>query len=121
MKSLISPWIKSCSIDISNIQSGEKMRRELKKIEGKRTRFRATVERFGSKKNYHGFPEPTILYKDVVFADSLEIACDHLFTVGKTIAALMLKPGDVVEFDARVGIIHKRLCELSGVHRREGN
>lgn len=68
------------------------MRKNLQKINGKRIRFRATVEQFGSKKNYHGFPEPTILFKDVVFADSIEPACDHLwFTVGKTIAASNVK------------------------------
>lgn len=84
------------------------MRKDLKKMDGKRTRFRATVERFGTKKNYHGYPEPTILFKDVFVVDTQQIACDHLwFTVGKTIAALMLNPGDTVEFDARVGVYVK--------------
>lgn len=80
------------------------MRKELRKMDGQRTRFRATVERFGSKTNYHGYPEPTILFKDVYHIESQELACDHIwFTVGKTIAALGLTSGDTVEFDARVG------------------
>lgn len=80
------------------------MRKNLGNINGSRTRFRATVKRFGSKKNYHGYPEPTILLIDVAFAETDKQASDHIwFTVGTTIKKLGLKPGDVVEFDARVG------------------
>lgn len=80
------------------------MRKKLKSVNGKRMRFRAIVERFGTKKNYHGYPEPTILLKQVTFVDNGVVATDHIwFTVGKTINKLMLKPGEIVEFDARVG------------------
>ncbi len=80
------------------------MRKELKTLNEKRMRFRATVERFGKKTNYHGYPEPTILLKDVCLVDTDKQVTDHIwFTVGKTIQSLDLKPGDTVEFDARVG------------------
>jgi hypothetical protein len=80
------------------------MREQLESVNGNRMRFRATVKRFGTKKNYHGYPEPTILLKNVTFVDNGSVATDHIwFTVGKTLAKLMLKPGEIVEFDARVG------------------
>jgi hypothetical protein len=55
------------------------MRQNLKAVDGKRMRFTAVVERFGSKLNWHGFPETTILLKDVCFMDTGELACDHLW------------------------------------------
>lgn len=80
------------------------MRKELEKINGKRVRFKAIVERFGTKNNWHGFPEKTILLKDVVFIETGEMATDHIwFTVGKTIDALCLSEGDIISFDARIG------------------
>lgn len=80
------------------------MRKKLKTIEGERIRFRATVEKFGKKTNFKGFPEDTILFKNVIRVDNGEEATDHIwFTVRKTIESLNLNPGDVVEFDARVG------------------
>jgi hypothetical protein len=80
------------------------MRKELKSIDGKRIRFRAVVERFGKKTNYHGYPESTILFKNVTRTDTSKQVTDHIwFTVGKTIEVLELQPGDIVEFDARVG------------------
>lgn len=80
------------------------MRKDLKSIDGQRIRFRGIVERFGTKKNYHGYPEPTILFKDVHRVDNEMLVTDHVwFSAGKTILALNLSAGDVVEFDARVG------------------
>lgn len=80
------------------------MRQELKLIYNRRLRFRAVVERFGEKKGYRGYPEPTILFKNVVRTDTGKQVTDHIwFTVGKTISSLGLRPGDTVEFDARVG------------------
>jgi hypothetical protein len=80
------------------------MRKDLKTLNEQRIRFKATVERFGKKTNYHGFPESTILFTCVSRVDTGKQVTDHIwFTVGKTIQALNLKPGDVVEFDARVG------------------
>lgn len=84
------------------------MRKALKKLDGKRLRFQATVERFGQKTNWHGYPESTILLKHVIQVDTGNLVADHLwFTVGKTLAALSLRPGETVEFDARVGDYEK--------------
>jgi len=77
------------------------MRQNLKAANGKRMRFTAVVERFGSKPNWHGFSETTILLKDVRFADTAELACDHLwFKHGKW--AMGLVEGHKFAFDARV-------------------
>jgi hypothetical protein len=84
------------------------MRKELKAISGERVRFRAIVERFGKKTNYHGFPSPTILLKNVTFAETGKEATDHVwFSVGKTIEALDLDAGTIIEFEARVGDYQK--------------
>jgi len=80
------------------------MRNELKKANRKRLTFSAIVDRFGNKRNWHGFPEKTILLKDVRFADTKQLATDHIwFTLGKTIEAMELKEGDEILFDARIG------------------
>lgn len=55
------------------------MRNELQKLNGQRRRFRATVERYGSRSNWHGYPETTILLKDVCFASNGELTCDHVW------------------------------------------
>lgn len=79
------------------------MRTELKKINGVRSRFKGIFERNGTKKNWHGFPEPTILLKDIT-DQSGKVVTEHLwFTLTKGFESLgTLTPGDVVEFDARV-------------------
>lgn len=79
------------------------MRKELKKIDNERVIFLGKVERFGTKSNWHGFQEPTILLTDITFEDG-KTACDHIwFKVGKTIEKLNLKVGDKIQFEARVG------------------
>jgi hypothetical protein len=77
------------------------MRDALKNNDGSRLRFRASVERFGSRSNWHGYPERTILLRDVRFVGSGELACDHLwFKEGDW--AWELEVGTTFEFDARV-------------------
>jgi hypothetical protein len=79
------------------------MRKELKEKKGERIPFTAVVERFGTKLNYHGYSEATMLLKDVRFSDTCAIATDHLwFTVWKTIEGLKLKINDRIQFEARV-------------------
>ena len=80
-----------------------KMRKKLKKIEGVREKFIGVFSRFGTKANYHGFPEPTILLIDIRNKDG-EIVTDHIwFAYGKRFEALgELKEGDIIEFHARV-------------------
>ena len=78
------------------------MRKELKKQLGQRGCYSAVVSKFGSKKNWHGFPEPTVMLANVRDADG-KIVCDHLWLkVGKRIESLSLNIGDVVTFEARV-------------------
>jgi hypothetical protein len=77
------------------------MRNELQKLNGQRMRFRGTVERYGSRSNWHGYPETTILLKDVCFASNGELACDHIWFKEGT-WAWELEVGTTFEFDARV-------------------
>lgn len=83
------------------------MRKELSKIDRTRMSFTAKVGRFGTKKNYHGFPEPTICLCDVKDTNG-NVMTDHIwFTVGKTIAKLKLSENEIIKFDARVSSYHK--------------
>lgn len=78
------------------------MRKELSKINGTRTSFTGTFERFGTKSNYKGPPSKTILLKDIKRLSG-EIVADHLwFIVGKRFDAANLTEGDTIKFDARV-------------------
>ena len=82
------------------------MREELKKINGKRLRFTAVVERFGQKSAFRGNPIPTVLLKEVRIVGTDDIVTDHLwFTKGKSWDDTFV--GGVVEFDARVGVYEK--------------
>ncbi len=77
------------------------MREKLAAIAGKRTLFRAVFVRFGSKPAYRGAPVITCLFRDITRRGS--VITDHVwFDCGKQFAALHLKVGDVVEFEARV-------------------
>ena len=79
------------------------MRQKMKSISGQRERFRATFSRTGTKKNYHGFPEITLLFDDVCRANNGKVITDHLwFNNTKAFQAVNLEAGDVVEFEARV-------------------
>jgi hypothetical protein len=78
------------------------MRKELKKQLGQRGCYSGVVSKFGSKNNYHGFPEPTVMLVNIKDADG-KVVCDHIwFKVGKRIESASLNIGDAVTFDARV-------------------
>lgn len=78
------------------------MRQELKKIDKTRMSFTATVSRYGTKKNYHGFLDPTICLSNVTDING-NILTNHIwFSVGKTIEKLKLIENEVIKFDARV-------------------
>lgn len=86
------------------------MRDELKNLGSEtRYRYRATVGRMGIKSNkYKGFPERTILLKDLIEQTSKKIVTDHIwFTVGKNLRELNLKEGDEIEFNARISSYRK--------------
>ena len=74
-----------------------------------RERYIANVERMGIKSNsFKGYPERTILLKNVVNTNTKEEVTDHLwFTVGKRLKELNLKSGDVISFNARVSLYRK--------------
>jgi hypothetical protein len=78
-------------------------RKALQRRDGERGRYRAKVERFGSKVGYKGYTENTLLLREVVDAQTGQQVTDHLwFTMTKRWESAGVTPGDVVEFDARV-------------------
>jgi hypothetical protein len=79
------------------------MRKELQKKNKERIVIFATVSRFGTKSNWHGFPEPTICFNDVRDSEG-DLLTDHIwFTVRKRISDLNLVEGDRISFEARIG------------------
>jgi len=85
------------------------MREELAKIEGRRRRFQATFERFGTR-SFKNHVSKTILFLDVVDLVDKKPVTDHLwFPFGKTFEKLDLKQGDQVAFDARVSSYLKKV------------
>ena len=84
------------------------MRQELSKKLDKRLTFFAEVDRYGTKTNYKGYPEKTICFRNVTFADGRK-ATDHIwFTMGKRLASLgEMEEGDKVTFEARVATYRK--------------
>ena len=79
------------------------MRKELKKIEEVRTTFTAEFERYGSKKNWHGYPEKTVLLINVKTLEG-KLVTDHIwFSMTKGFIKIgELQKGDVIQFDSRV-------------------
>jgi hypothetical protein len=79
------------------------VRKELSKMENVRSSFVGTFKRYGTKTNYNGFPEKTILLVDIKSAEGRAVS-DHLwFNFTKQFEKLgELKEGDIVSFDARV-------------------
>lgn len=76
-------------------------RRNLKRRNGERLRFRGRVDRFGEKSAYRGPPLKTLMLTNVMFVDTGEFATAHLwFTAGKW--ANGVKVGDMLEFDGRI-------------------
>ena len=78
------------------------MRKELKKHDRQRMKFKGIVERYGAKKNYKGGIEKTILLKDITFINGDKATNHAWLTVGKTIEKAELKEGDKITFDARI-------------------
>ncbi len=79
------------------------MRQELAKKEGERRKFSALFIRLGSKANYHGYSEETILLKQIVDLETNQLVADHIwFRYTKSFQQLPLKEGTKIVFDARV-------------------
>jgi len=83
------------------------MRKGLENINGVRQKFIAVFERYGTKTNFKGYPQKTILLKNV--SNGIKIITDHIwFTMTKGFEALgELKQGDKLEFYARVKEYYK--------------
>jgi len=96
------------------------MRTLLKQLgRGERHTFQATFERFGERRGYLGFPQRTLLFRNIIHKQTGEVVSDHLwFKDGKQFSKLQLINGCSVEFDARVGMYEKdyrrRLAEEKG-------
>ena len=80
------------------------MREDLKRLGNeKRHTFTGIFVRNGTKSGFKA-PLETVLLKDVRHADTDQIVTDHLwFNNTKGFNSLDLVPGDIVQFDARVG------------------
>ncbi len=79
------------------------MRRALAKTENERRKFSATFIRLGSKVNYHGYSEETILLKEVTDLENNKVVTDHIwFSYTKSFQGVPLNEGARVEFEARV-------------------
>lgn len=78
-------------------------REQLAKQNNVRSSFIGIFERFGTKTNYHGIPEKTVLLKDIRDGNN-NIVCDHLwFNYTKQFQSLGdINQGDIVKFDGRV-------------------
>ena len=99
------------------------MRKELAKKEGERRKFSAVFIRLGSKANYHGYSEETILLKNVVDLQNNQVVADHIwFSYTKGFQGIGLIEGIKVEFEARIkeytkGYVNKRY----GIDRRKSD
>lgn len=82
------------------------MREKLAKIAGQRKKFRATFSRLGTKKNYKGYSEPTILLIAIIDLETNAKIADHVWfslTKGFEDAGIKAgKEGASVEFEARI-------------------
>ena len=84
------------------------MRKELAQIHRLRREFTATFVRFGSKTNFKGYPETTILLSNIQNPINNKIFAEHLwFNLTKEFDKIELKEGDVISFHARVKEYYK--------------
>jgi hypothetical protein len=90
------------------------MREALAALDGQRLTVRATVLRFSRCIGWAGVRQPTILLGQVTCVDG-EALADHIWLhLGKRMADLDLKLGDLVEFSARVAQYRRSLFRLPG-------
>lgn len=84
------------------------MRKELKKLEGVRKKYKAYFERIGKKINYKGYSEETILLKNVADIETGKIVADHVwFSYTQGFVKASIQPGDIIEFEARSKVYSK--------------
>ena len=98
------------------------MRKKLKCKNNERMQFIAEFKRYGSKTNWHGFPERTILLIDIKTVLLNKIIADHIwFSCTKGFEALgELQDGDKITFFARVKTYSKGYVNpREGVYEKE--
>jgi len=79
------------------------MRKQLAAEVGQRKKFRATAGRLGKKINYKGYSEETILLNNIVDVETEKVVTDHSwFSYTQGFIKAMVRPGDALEFEARV-------------------
>jgi len=80
------------------------MRKLLKQIKNQRRNFRGVFVRMGTKPNWHGYSEETVLLEDIIDVETGQVVTDHIwFNYTKAFQALGdLSAGDVIYFTARV-------------------
>ena len=91
------------------------MRKVLAQKDGERRKFSGVFSRYGSKINYHGHSEETVLLTNVIDLETGEVVADHIwfaYTMGFQKARL--SPGDQITFEARVkkyakGYVNRKL------------
>jgi hypothetical protein len=70
---------------------------------GQRRTFTGQFERFGEKRGYKTETVPTVCFTQITDVATNEIVTHYLwFNLTKAFKRLDLKPGDIVQFDARV-------------------
>ena len=96
------------------------MRERLKASEGVRARFVALFSKVGKKRNYKGYSEDTILLSQVKDADTGELVADHVwFTFTKGFEAVNARPGDLLQFEARIKEYKKGYVnKAAGINQR---
>lgn len=63
----------------------------------------ATFVRIGSKRNYKGYSEETLLLKDIQSTETKSVVADHLwFSYTKGFQSISLTPGAIIIFEARI-------------------
>ncbi|MEK6780090.1 MAG: hypothetical protein AABY93_00185 [Bacteroidota bacterium] len=89
------------------------MRKELSKDKGARKKFRAIFSRVGKKTNYKGYPEETILLKNILDVEANKVVADHVwFSYSRGFEKISLTEGVQLEFEARVKEYRKGYVNL---------
>ena len=86
----------------------------LKKLAGQRAGFRGTVYDFGSMPHYGGEEQRTVILNEVHDQDGQYIGSKYWLPIGKSLAALSLQKGDIIEFEAKVTPYQRPAYEDNG-------
>jgi hypothetical protein len=90
------------------------MRDALQPFEGQRLTVRGTVLKHSTRIGWAGVREPTVLFGNVTALDGM-VLTDHVWLpLGKRLAALELRMGDLVQFTGRVAIYRRGMARQPG-------